>query len=172
MIIYTDWLNRDNREYYACLRYILKRCCKSKFIIDESDSDRVAHIVYKPINFMDMKWIIDRCNYLVGKNFNLDFIPYSLLNWYDDIDWEPECFNCDWECDYKVDMNGKIKTNKKGEPIKVKKKWISKEEDFIAPADKWIMNKIIRRWKLYGKFYVKVDNFIWKLKYKLKRKGK
>ena len=34
MIIYTDWLNRDNREYYACLRYILFRCCKYKTVID------------------------------------------------------------------------------------------------------------------------------------------
>ena len=32
------------------------------------------------------------------------------------------------------------------------------------------MNKVIRRWKIYGKFYVKVDNLIWKLKNKLKRR--
>ena len=62
-----------------------------------------------------------------------------------------------------------IKTNKKGEPIKLKKKWESKEEDFIAPADRWIMNKIIRRWKIYGKWLVKLDNSIYKLKRKLTR---
>ena len=110
MIIYTDWLNRDNREYYACLRYILKRCCKYEVV---SDNEGNATRVYKPIDFMDMKWIIDRCDYLVGKNFNVDFIPYSLFNWYEDIDWEPNQFNCDWECDYKTDIHGKIKTNKK-----------------------------------------------------------
>ncbi|MBO4622567.1 MAG: hypothetical protein J5691_01635 [Bacilli bacterium] len=166
MIIYTDWLNRDNREYYACFRYILFRCCKPMVI---SDDEGEAKRVYKPIDFMDMKWIIDRCNYLKGKGFNLDFIPYSLLNWYDEIDWEPNYFNCDWNCEYKVDMHGKIKTNKKGEPIKLKKKWESKEEDFIAPADKWIMNKIIRRWKIYGKWLVKLDNSIYRLKRKLTR---
>lgn len=169
MIIYTDWLNRDNREYYACLRYILKRCCKYKVV---SDDEGNATRVYKPIDFMDMKWIIDRCDYLIGKNFNVDFIPYSLFNWYDEIDWEPSYFNCDWNCEYKTDMHGKIKTNKKGEPIKIKKKWISKEEDYISDAERWIMNKVIRRWKIYGKFYVKADNLIWKLKNKLKRKGK
>ena len=71
MIIYTDWLNRDNREYYACLRYILFRCCKSEVV---SDDEGNATRIYKPIDFMDMKWIIDRCNYLKGKKFNLDFI--------------------------------------------------------------------------------------------------
>ena len=69
MIIYTDWLNRDNREYYACFRYILKRCCKYKVV---SDDEGNAIRIYKPIDFMDMKWIIDRCNYLVGKDFNVD----------------------------------------------------------------------------------------------------
>jgi len=158
MIIYTDWLNRDNREYYACLRYILFRCCSKK------------KGIYQPLDFMHVKWIIDRANYIVGKSFNIDFIPYSLLNWYDEIDWVPEYFNCDWECDYKLDKNGKIKTNKKGEPIKVKKKWVSKEEDFIAAADKWAMNKAIRKWKLYGKFYQGIDNWIWQLKLKIKAK--
>ena len=45
-----------------------------------------------------------------------------------------------------------------------------KEEDYISDAEKWIMNKITRRWKLYGKFYVKLDILVWKLKNKLKRK--
>ena len=62
----------------------------------------------------------------------------------------------------------KLKQTKKGEPIKIKKKWISKEEDFIAPADRWIMNKVIRKWKIYGKWLVKLDNSIWKLKNKFK----
>ena len=167
MIIYTDWLNRDNREYYACFRYILKRCCKYKVA---SDDEGNATRVYKPIDFMDMKWIIDRCNYLVGKNFNADFIPYSLFNWYDEINWEPSYFNCDWNCEYKTDRRGKIKTNKKGEPIKIKTKREYKEEDYISDAEKWIMNKIIHRWKIYGKWLVKLDNFIWKIKNKLKRK--
>ena len=63
-----------------------------------------------------------------------------------------------------------FRSRSEGEPIKIKKKWESKEEDFIAPADKWIMNRIIRRWKIYGKWLVKLDNFIWKIKNKLKRK--
>lgn len=166
MIIYTDWLNRDNREYYACLRYILFRCCKYKII---SDDEGNATRVYKPIDFMDMKWIIDRCNYIKGKDFNLDFIPYSLLNFYDEIDWIPDRFQCDWTCDYKIDNYGKIKTNKHGKPIKHKKKWESEEEDFIAPADKWIMNKVTRKWKIYGKWSVKLNNFLWKLKRKIKK---
>ena len=161
MIHYSDFLGRDNRNSYAILRYILKRCCYSKKIIisEEDDSDRIVKQIYQPMDFMQLKWIIDRCNYLSGKWYCLTFLSYDLLDWINEYDLIPETFNCDWEANYAINEYGKIIKNKKGNPIKVKSNIINKEEDYLSGADIDIMNKVIRRWKLYGNIIVKINHW-------------
>ena len=40
---------------------------------------------------------------------------------------------------------------------------------FISGAEQWAMNKVIWRWKVYGRLCVKIENLIWKLINKLKK---
>lgn len=150
MVMYNDWMRHDQRDIYALIRYILFRCCKK----DKNGK-------YIPLDYMQVKWIIDRCNYLCGKWYNLEFISYEIFNWWDDLDFTPETFDCDWVCDYIETKNGKLK--------KTKKKWESKEQDFWRPCCIDIANKIIKRWKLYGKTLVKIINWWYNLKWRLKK---
>lgn len=157
-MLYTDWMRHDQRDVYALIRYILFRCCKYEVV---SDDEGNATRVYKPLDYMQVKWIIDRCNYLCGKWYNLCFIPYDIFNWWDDLDFIPSNFDCDWACDYKELKNGKLK--------KTKKKWESKEQDFWRPCCIDIANKVIRRWKLYGRFFQKIADWWWMIRrYKIK----
>lgn len=163
-IMSTYWLHDDIRDMKACTRYILFRCCKKvretyqlgKDIVGWETSVRTT---YLPMDFMDFKWIVDRCNFELAKNFGTDLLPNSFLSWYQDSHFVPENFDDDFTCDYKRQKNGKFK--------KIQSNNI--ESDFISAAETWAMDKIIRRWKLYGRFYVKLDNLKWKIKNKFKR---
>lgn len=162
-IMSTYWLNDDIRDMKACTRFILFRCCKKvkkyKLGKDIEDWERSIMTEYLPLDYMDFKWIVDRCNFELAKRFGTDLLPNSFLSWYQDSHLVPECFDADFTCDYKKLKNGKWKRVESN----------SEEADFISAAEVWAMNKIIRRWKIYGKFYVKLDNFVWKIKNKLKR---
>lgn len=147
MIHYTDFLGRDNRNSFAILRYILTRCCSIK------------NYEYKELDFMQLKWIIDRCNFLSGKWYGLKFLDYDLLDWINESDLVPETFNCDWEAHYATNEYDKILLDKTRKPVKIKSKFISKEEDYLSGADIDIMNKVIRRWKIYGKLSVKISEW-------------
>lgn len=157
-------LNGDIRDMKACTRYILFRCCKKTRIYklgeDIQDWETSVMTEYKPMDFMDFKWIVDRCNFELSKGFGTELLPNVFLSWYQDGHFVPEYFNDDFTCEYKRLKNGKWK--------KVQSN--NEESDFISAAEVWAMRKIIRRWKLYGRFYVKLSNFYYKLKWKLKGK--
>lgn len=138
MNIYSmDFLKRDNRDVFACLRYILKKCCKVKYVADtDEEGESWAYIVKVPMDFMQLKWIIDRCNFLAAKWYGLKFFDYEMLFLLEDADLAPETFNCKW---------GKGK----------------KEEDFMSIADKLVMDKVIRYWKWYGRFAVAISEWWW-----------
>ena len=158
MIHYTDFLGRDNRNSFAILRYILTRCCSYK---KEHDSKNVYR-VYQNLDFMQLKWIIDRCNFLSGKWYGLKFLDYDLLDWINESDLVPETFNCDWGVHYATNEYDKILLDEKRKPVKIKSKFISKEEDYLSGADIAIMNKVIRRWKIYGKISVIISEWWYK----------
>ncbi len=157
------WLNEDCRDYFACVRYVLFRCCKKtqkyKLGKDVEGWSKSFMTEYKPIDYMDFKWIMDRCNFLLAKDHGVELLPNSFLSWYEDAHFVPEYFEVDFSCDYKKLKNGKLK--------KVQSN--NEESDFISGADMWAMNKIIRRWKIYGRWFVKLDNFWWKLKWKFRK---
>ena len=164
-IMRTDWINDDHRDYFACTRYILFRCCKKTKEAYQLGEDIVGwetsvRTVYKPLDYIDFKWIMDRCNFLLAKSYGVDLLPNSFLSWYEDGHFVPEYFDDDFTCDYKKTKNGKWK--------KVQSN--NEESDFISGAEIWAMNKVIRRWKIYGRYCVKLSNLYYKLKWKLKKK--
>ena len=157
-------LNGDIRDMKACTRYILFRCCKKTRIYklgeDIQDWETSVMTEYKPMDFMDFKWIVDRCNFELSKGFGTELLPNVFLSWYQDGHFVPEYFDDDFTCEYKRLKNGKWKKIQSN----------NEESDFISAAEVWAMRKIIRRWKLYGRFYVKLSNFYYKLKWNLKGK--
>ena len=165
MIHYDDCLHHDNREVLACLRYILFRCCKYKYEIhsdDEGESWCVANRV--SMDFMQLKWILDRCNFKAGKDYGLKFFDYDMLFVLEDAELIPETFDCeDWSSYYITDDHGWIKKDKNGKLMKTKGLG-SKEKDHLSGADVEIMNNVIFRWKLYGQWCVKLSNWWWKIK--------
>lgn len=159
MSICLNVMDRDNRKTCARLQYILEKCCPYKEEVD----DFFCYIVYQNLDFMQLKWIIDRCNFLMGKDYGLKFFDYDLLFLLEECDLIPETFKCDWNCIYALDKHGYIKKDKKGNYIKLKKKqseFVS-SLDWLSPADKAIMNKVIKRWKLYGRFFQDVADWWW-----------
>jgi len=163
----TWWMGRDYRDWYAAIRYILFRCCKKankKYKLGEDIEgwERSIKTEYLPMDYMDFKWIVDRCNFELGKAHGIELLPYSFADWYEEAHFVPEYFDADFTCDYKKDKNGKWR--------KVKRKTPWTELDFLSQAEIWAMNKIIRRWKLYGRWCVKISNWWYCLKWKIKNK--
>ncbi len=159
MIHDLNFLHKDHRQELAILRYILTRCCR---ILEK----RGKYILYEPLDWLQLKWIIDRANYLSGKRYALDFFPYSLLTWLEDSELVPDRFDTDWSCNYETDAYNFIKLDKNKNPIKTQ--GYLQEEDFLSGADVDILNNVIFRWKLYGKLLIMVDSFLYKLKNKIK----
>ena len=160
-----DWLNSDIRDRLALTRYILFRCCKKvkkqyKLGQDIEGWERSITTEYKPLDFMDFKWIVDRCNFESSKNYGIDFLSNSFLGWYEEAHFVPEYFDADFSCDYKKMKNGKWKRVKSN----------NEESDFISGSEICIAKKIIRRWKLYGRWLVKLSNLYWGIRFKLRRK--
>ena len=152
------WLNDDIRDRLALTRYILFRCCKKakkeyKLGKDIEGWERSIVTQYKPIDFLDFKWIVDRCNFKASKDFGVDFLPNSFVSWYEEAHFVPEYFDADFTCDYKKLKNGKWKKIQSN----------NEESDFISGAEVDIANKMIRRWKLYGKLAVRLDCLLWRL---------
>ena len=156
-----DITHKDHREALASIRYILTRCCKkkAKYIATDDIGNGTTLYYDIPLDFMHLKWVIDRCNFLAAKYYGLKFIDYDLLILFEDIDLVPFNFDTDWSCDYELDDHGWLKLDKNRQLIKKKKIYDSKEEDWLSAADVYIMNKVIRRWKLYGKMVVSINNW-------------
>ena len=160
-----DWLNSDIRDRLALTRYILFRCCKKvkkqyKLGQDIEGWERSIITEYKPLDFMDFKWIVDRCNFESSKDYGIDFLSNSFLSWYEEAHFVPEYFDADFSCDYKKMKNGKWKRIKSN----------NEESDFISGSEICIAKKIIRRWKLYGRWLVKLSNLYCGIRFKLRRK--
>lgn len=155
------WLGDDNRDMLACARYILFRCCKKvkkyKLGQDIEDWEKSIMTEYLPMNYMDFKWVVDRCNFELAKHFGTDLLPNSFLSWHQDSHLVPEYFDTDFTCNYKKLKNGKWKKIESN----------SEEGDFISAAEVWAMNKVIKRWKIYGKWLVKLDSWWYNLKNKI-----
>ena len=160
-----DWLNNDIRDYLALTRFILFRCCKKakkeyKLGKDIEGWERSITTEYIPIDFMDFKWIVDRCNFKMSKDYGVVYLPNTFLSWYEEAHFVPEYFDADFTCDYKKMKNGKWKRVQSN----------NEEYDFVSGAEVCVAKKMIRRWKIYGKWFVKLDYLWWKIISKIRKK--
>lgn len=153
------------RTYCALLRYILFRCCKQmkeEYQLGDEDDDWITSVrtIYKPMDFMDLKWIVDRCNFEHCKDYGIPCIDYEQFSWECDNDHlVPEQFACDFTIQYKTTKNDMAKEVKN----------VYTEKDFLSTSDKLVLNRVIRRWKVYGHISVMIDEFYWKLKNKIQK---
>lgn len=153
----SDVVNRDRRAEYACVKYILERCCPYKEEIDRLNTYRV----YQNMDFMQLKWILDRSNFLAAKWYGLVIFNYDMLWVLEDTDLIPKTFDCDWSCTYDTDNHGYFKMDANNQPIKIPGDQNLDHMAWLSIADKKIMNKVIRRWKIYGRFFQSISNWWW-----------
>lgn len=129
------------------MHYILINICKktSKWNIvgENTEWDYQVRTRYKEVHFMHVKWIIDRVNFLSNKNFGLNVIPSVYLYFCDEAHFVPESF--------RINQNHELTY------------WMS-------GADVWCMNKVIRKWKLYGWFCVEFNLKLYDIKCWLNKK--
>lgn len=160
MIEKLDWLNDDYRDYLACTRYILFKCCKKVDLYrlgeDIPEWEESIETQYIPLNYIDFKWIVDRCNFILSKQFQLTLLPNSFISWHIDSHFVPEYFDTDFTCEYKKNKNNKL----------VKQKSDLQEIDFISGAEYYVMKKVCKQWKIYGKYSVRLQELVWKIKNK------
>ncbi len=160
MIESIDWINDDHRDYLACTRYILFNCCKKTILYklgeDIPDWEESVETQYIPLDYLNFKWIVDRCNFILSKQFQLTLLPNSFISWHIDSHFVPEYFDTDFTCLYKKDKHNKL----------VKQESNLQEIDFISGAEYAVMKKVCKRWKIYGKHIINLQKFWWKIKNK------
>lgn len=127
------------------IHYILMNICKRNhiwyYLGENNDWDYQVKTRFKEADFMDVKWIIDRANFLSCVWYGIPVISSMYLELHCDDHFVPESYRC--------------KEN-------------HEETYFLAPADIQILNKVIFRWKLYGRFVVSLTELWYKIKCKLK----
>lgn len=156
MIDYCWWLQEhvDRRPYFAVIYEVLLRICKKSnaYIAKEptcDDKPLEVATAYKPVDYLQLKWCIDRINFQLMKDHGIYAVPVELLNWYEDSVFVPERFDIDW-------------TDKYADSYK----------DFISGAEMRAIIKITQRYKIYGRAWLYITTRLWLLKYELKRKLK
>lgn len=170
-----DWIGKDNRVEFTAMYYLLLKLCKrteNEYTLNHSFHS--INTTYAEADYFDVKWIIDRANFRHAKQFGYIFFPYEIFTWFEDGYFVPEQFICDWKANYKLDKCGKIKCDKNGRFIIAN---VNEEYDYtwyISQATKECLNNIILRWKIYGRWLVKLNklysiHIYWPL-YKLKKK--
>ena len=126
----STYVSERCKEFDAVLYYILLKCCHKY----EED-------LYKPIDYMQLKWIIDRCNYISGKKYNTTCVPYDYFTWFDDVELVPTIFDVtEWQ-DKKFPKHD--------------------YRSYISLAEYETINKVIFRWKLYGRFCQSISDWYW-----------
>ena len=143
------WKYNKEMQYYcnSVMYYILLKICKKvkKYKLGNNDEwDYQIETSYKEIDFMHIKWIIDRANFRCAKRYGNIILDYESLDFFMDFKHAvPEAFSL----------------------IKNKYTYL----DYLCDADKECLDKLIKRWKLYGKYIISIDNFMFKLKWRLRR---
>lgn len=128
------------RSSSDAIHYVLMNICKRNknwtYIGEDNEWDFKVKTRYKEVDFMHVKWIIDRANFISNKWFGLNVIPSVYIHMYVDSHFVPEAFRL--SCNHE-------------------------ETYYLSCSDLQCLNKAIKKWKMYGKVAVNLDNMKWKV---------
>lgn len=172
--------------YFAIAYYILKRVCKKsktcrKFkYYGPNRNSEIRYTRYEGFDPLDLLWIIrEYINIYAKKNYSLH-ISQIFWEYIYDFDFDfgdgtmivPEFFELKWEYDYKISNEGWFQYDANGNGIikncnenykNMKCTWKLSEMNIIC------LNKAIRKWKYYGRYYTYIDNKVWQLSNLIKK---
>lgn len=155
-------MHRDCREFLAPCYYICLKTCKTYFY----KGDDVNLELWKDLKFENFIWIITKANiHHMLKYYDL-IVPYDFLSFYEDSYFIPNTFHTDWQANYILNKNGTIKI-KNNKPIIKERCYEYTWEDYISEAAFESLNRAILEWKIYGKFFVAIQIFLYSIKSKI-----
>lgn len=145
-----QYSGRDNREYLAPIYHILLNTTKNK---------------NEELSYDDFFWIINKANCKHMWKYFSTIVPYDFLFVYDEVPLILKNFEADWDANYKIDINGKIKKDKAGKAMEYKN-FMCKfgYKGFLSQATLEDLNSTIKAWKIYGKYLIRINNFFSKIK--------
>lgn len=141
-ILTSDYIKDPNyKSWYACMAYILLKVCKktNKHTVNvDGWEENVIESEYKEIYQPYLKWIIDRANYLASKWYQMDIVPNVMFSYEDNMNYVPEMYPA------------------------IKKNY--NYNDHLCVARIKVMNNVIFRYKLYGRYVVWIGNHFYYMK--------
>lgn len=140
------YYRRDNRERDAVIYEILSQCTVND-----------AELPYD-----DFIWIVNRINFYHADHYYYIIVPYDYLTVIDDLPLKASSFDRDWNVKYKLTREGRISYGKKRVRIVGYDTGLT-HFDYISPCSLKTIHKIILRWKLYGKYIIRFQNFLCRL---------
>ena len=144
--------NRDNRNDFAVIYHILLNCTKNN----------------EEMPFDDFYWIINKANYWHSCKYYKSVLSYDFLVWIDEIPLCLDNFEQNWSAKYKIGRNGKIIKNRARQIIIGYENW--KYTDYLSKATLTELDLAIKAWKIYGKYFVRINNIIYSIKQKIRSK--
>lgn len=144
------YYRRDNRERDAVIYEILSQC--------------TVNDVELPYD--DFIWIVNRINFYHAERNYYSLIPYDYLTVIDDLPLKASSFNRDWNVKYKLTRESRISYTKRGPKIVGYDTGLI-HLSYISPCALQTIHEIILRWKLYGKYIIRFQNFLCRLWSKL-----
>lgn len=151
-LIGRSYFATDNREKNAVIYHILEKICKT----DEEEA-----------SLDDLKWIIDVTNYRMAKKYWMNVLNYDYLTWISDSKLNLNTFKDDWQFEYHYE-NNKIIIDNNGFPVIRNIIPYATHRYYLSEAAIEELDRAILKWKIYGRFLVKFDILLFRLKQKFK----
>lgn len=151
---------RDTRRTRAVLYEILIRACKR--------IKKGKEYKYEGISDSDFRWILNRVDFMCREKVGVGIYENSVDIHFIFETYYPDLLAEDWEIQYVYNKTGTIKI-KNGKPVILKRKLPVNHLYYISQIEKECIKNVVLRWKIYGKFFVKLVNFEYSIKSNLKR---
>jgi hypothetical protein len=117
---------------------------------------------YKPIDYFEFYWIINKANIKHLKKYYTCVISYDFLRLYDECEFVPATFNADWCVNYDITTENKIRF-KKDKPVILGYDYSNDYSAYISCNACKDLDYAINAYKLYGKKIFIVKNCIFKV---------
>ena len=143
-----NFQRRDLREYDAIIYYLLIHVIK--------DDDE--------LDYWHLNWLLNSANYEYFKKHFCWILPIQYLCLLDYKEITISSFNCDWTAHYKKTKNELIKKT----PYNIlSRNDALTHESYLSPSLKKCLNHAILKYKIYGKFLLILNDFIYSIKSKI-----